>query len=143
MDIAPALGDRLRQHKAWLQPLAVAAVAIAALVATWFANRPADPDAGQGGRPARPLEQPVVKAPPITTPNTAVAGGPPTTGSCANCGVVEAVAMLQNQGAFQLQIRMNDGSLRTVQQPVPLMAGARVVVEGRVARPLPAQAPQG
>lgn len=143
MDIPPALADRLRQHKAWIPPLAIAAVAVAALTATWVANRPAETAAADAGRPARPLEQPVVKAPPITTPNTAVAGGPPSAGSCANCGVVEAVAMVQNQGAFQLQIRMSDGSLRTVQQSVPLLAGSRVVVEGRVARPLPAQSPQG
>lgn len=143
MRIAPALGDKLRQHKAWIPSLAVAAVAVAALGATWFANRPGDTSTDAAGRPSRPIEQPVVKAPPITTPNTSVAGGPPRAGTCANCGVVEAVAMLQNQGAYQMQIRMSDGSLRTVQQAVPLMAGSRVVVEGRVARPLPAQAPQG
>lgn len=141
MDI-PALGARLRQHKAWIPSLAVVAVVVAALGAVWFATRP---DATErGDRPPGPLEQPVVKAPPITTPNTAVAGGPPATrGDCPNCGVVESVAMLQNPKSFQLQIRMSDGSLRTVQQSVPLMAGSRVVLEGRAVKPLPAQAPQG
>lgn len=142
MDIAQVLGQRLRQHKAWVTPVAVGAVAIAALAATWFAARPGE--AEQGGRPTRPLEQPVVKAPPITTPNTSVAGGPPRpAAACANCGVVESVAMLQSQRVFQLQVRMADGSLRTVEQSVPLMAGSRVVVEGRVVKPLPPQAPQG
>ena len=143
MDIASTLRERLRQRRAWIPPLAVVAVAIAALGATWFAGRPGAPDIEHVGRPARPIEQPVVKAPPLTTPNTAVAGGPPTAGSCANCGVVEAIAMLENQRAFLMQIRMSDGSLRTVQQAVPLMAGSRVMVEGRVARPMPGQAPQG
>jgi hypothetical protein len=143
MDIASTLGEKLRQRRAWVPPVAVVAVAIAAIAATWFAGRPDDVGIEHAGRPARPIEQPVVKAPPLTTPNTAVAGGPPNASSCASCGVVEAIAMLENQRAFLMQIRMSDGSLRTVQQSVPLMAGSRVVVEGRVARPLPAQAPQG
>ena len=113
--------------------LAVLAVAGAALAAAWVTMRPLD----DRGRPERPLDVAVVRAPPISEPNTAVSGGPPAPmSSCADCGIVESVSMLQNHTLFQMQVRMSDGTLRTVEQPVPLVAGSRVMVEGGKARAL-------
>lgn len=138
MDLPKGFGDRLRQN--WISATAVAAVAAAAVATVMVSTRPLVDDRG---RPQRPLEQEVVKAPPITVPNTAVAGGPPAAAECANCGVVEAVAMLDNHGAYQMRIRMSDGSVRTLEQAVPLVAGSRVVVEGGKARPAPLPPTQG
>lgn len=119
--------------------LSVAAVAAAALIATWVSLRPAT----EGGmRPSRPLEAPVVKAPPITAPDTSVAGGPPAA-DCPQCGVVEAVAVTQNHGAFQVRVRMSDGSVRTLEQATPVVAGSRVLVQGGVAKPAPNAQTQG
>lgn len=116
----------------------VAAVAAAALFATWASLRPTD----DRMRPSRPLEAPVVKAPPITAPDTSVAGGPPAA-DCPQCGVVEAVAVTQNHGAFQVRVRMSDGSVRTLEQATPVVAGSRVVVQGGVAKPAPNGPNQG
>ncbi|MBI5278695.1 MAG: hypothetical protein HY854_19850 [Burkholderiales bacterium] len=52
--------------------LAVIAVAVAALVAAWLTVQE------HQGRPDRPLDVPVVRAPPIGQPDTAVVGGPPS-----------------------------------------------------------------
>ena len=126
----------------FIPALAVLAVACAAFAAAWMTLRPFDDDRG---RPERPLDVPVVRAPPIDVPNTAVIGGPPApmnTG-CANCGVVESVTMLQNHSLFQMHVRMGDGSVRTVEQPVPLVAGSRVVLRDGVARQLPVPSTQG
>ena len=40
--------------------------------------------------------------------------------------------------SYQMHIRMDDGSTRTVEQRGALAAGSRVVVEGKSVRPLPA-----
>jgi hypothetical protein len=120
--------------------LSVAAVAAAALIATWATLRPSAEDDRM--RPAHPLEAPVVKAPPITAPDTSVAGGPPTA-DCPQCGVVEAVAVTQNHRAFQVRVRMSDGSVRTLEQATPVVAGSRVVVQGGVAKPAPNAQSQG
>ncbi|HEX9721148.1 MAG TPA: hypothetical protein VGA59_15630, partial [Ramlibacter sp.] len=59
------------------------------------------------------------------------------------CGVVESVALPNQQGAFQVRIRMDDGSLRTVEQSGPVAAGARVLLEGTSVRVLQAGPRQG
>lgn len=41
--------------------------------------------------------------------------------------------------AYQVRVRMNDGTVRTLEQRSPVATGARVVVEGGAVRPLPAQ----
>lgn len=127
------------RRRNFITSLAVAAVAAAALVATWASLRPASDDRM---RPAHPLEAPVVKAPPITAPDTSVAGGPPAA-DCPQCGVVEAVAVTKNHGAFQVRVRMSDGSTRTFEQTTPVVAGSRVVVQGGVAKPAPNAQTQG
>jgi hypothetical protein len=78
----------------------------------------------------------VVKAPPVNAANTrtkALGAGP----ACRNCGVVESVALPSRQGAFQMRIRMDDGTLRTVEQRDAVAAGSRVLVEGGSVRAMP------
>jgi outer membrane lipoprotein SlyB len=41
--------------------------------------------------------------------------------------------------AYQVRVRMNDGTVRTVEQRASVAAGSRVVVEGGAVRPLPSQ----
>ena len=59
--------------------------------------------------------------------------------ACSDCGVVQWVVTLERPEkewtpAYQMLIRMDDGSLRTVQQDGALAAGSRVVVAGGAAR---------
>jgi hypothetical protein len=98
----------------------------------------------------------VVKAPPVK-PSPGTAGQPQrrtaeapmssnTLGAgpaCANCGVVESVAPVSQQGAFQMRIRMDDGTLRTVEQRGAVAAGSRVLLEGGSLRVMPAATRQG
>lgn len=61
--------------------------------------------------------------------------------ACGDCGVVEWVVSVERPAqestpAYQMQIRMDDGSLRTVEQQGALAAGSRVVVAGGAARPI-------
>ena len=61
--------------------------------------------------------------------------------ACSDCGVVEWVVALERPAeertpAYQMLIRMDDGSLRTVEQHGALAAGSRVVVAGGAARPI-------
>ena len=79
----------------------------------------------------------VVKAPPLA-PATQSMGGP---AACANCGVVHMVVAVYDQGkpqprAYQMHVRMDDGSVRTIEQRGALAAGSRVVVEGNEIRPM-------
>lgn len=58
---------------------------------------------------------------------------------CAACGTVEAVTALAapaSDGGYQMRIRMDDGTLRTVEQPSALATGSRVMLAGGAARPL-------
>ena len=139
MDDTTLPNERHRHTRTFIPALAVLAVALAAVATTWFTTRPLTEDRG---RPP-PLEVAVVRAPPIEAPNTAVMGAAPSRVACANCGVVEAVVMLQNHSLFQMKVKMNDGSYRTVEQPVPMVAGSRVIVEGGRARPAPVNSTQG
>lgn len=118
--------------RAWVPAAAVLAVAAAAVATTWFTMRPMD----DSGRPARPLEHAVVTAPPLSVPDTSVLGGPPAPAACEHCGVVESVAVLDGHGAYQLRVRMRDGRLQTLKQAQPVVAGAQVLVENGVARPV-------
>ena len=79
------------QPRNWVAAGAVSAVALVAVLTAWVTLRPL----GDDGRPDHPLEQSVVKAPPVARPDTSVAGGPPAPGSCADCGVVESVAVTE------------------------------------------------
>lgn len=121
-------------QRPWITTAAVAAVALAALATTWVSTRPLDADTG---RPAHPLDMAVVQAPRMAVPSTAILGGPPAPrATCAQCGIVEAIRAVDNHAAFELAIRMSDGSLRTVKQAVPVLAGSEVTVRDDVALPV-------
>lgn len=68
--------------------------------------------------------------------------------ACAECGVVEAVVPIRPPaaepgGAWQVLIRMDDGSMRTVQQRGALAAGSRVMLAGGSVRVLSNRPGQG
>jgi hypothetical protein len=139
----PPSGGWLRRAKDLVPTLSVFTVVVTALAATVMVTRedwqeasrpPVMAKAGQDVVRAPPL---VVKAPPAKA--NALGAGP----ACRNCGVVESVALPNQQGAFQVRIRMDDGSLRTVEQSGPVAAGARVLLEGKFVRVLQAGPRQG
>ncbi|GAB2583466.1 hypothetical protein GCM10027034_14540 [Ramlibacter solisilvae] len=71
-------------------------------------------------------------------PSTHVMGGAP---ACPNCGVIETVVAMHEHGdaqpsGYQMHIRMDDGSVRTVQHRGALPAGSRVALEGGRLRPV-------
>jgi outer membrane lipoprotein SlyB len=82
--------------------------------------------------------KPADPAPPARGQGSEVRGTTSAMGSasaCEKCGVVESVLAANKPGeGFQMRIRMDDGSLRTVEQRGALAAGTRVVVEGRSVR---------
>jgi hypothetical protein len=124
--------------------LAVAAVAVAAVAAAVMVQR-AETQVQQ--RVAAESRQPstststtsrdVVHAPPLNSPTQSMGGG----AACKTCGVVQTVVAVYDEGGktprgFQMHIRMDDGSLRTVEQRGALAAGSRVVVEGKALKPM-------
>lgn len=131
MDVSPT-NRRANEPRAWVPVAAVLAVAAAAVATTWFTMRPME----YSGRPAQPLEQEVVTAPPLSVPDTSVVGGPPAPRTCEHCGVVESVAVVDGHSAYQLRVRMHDGRMQTLKQAQPVVAGVQVLVENGVARPL-------
>ncbi len=132
---------------------AVAAVCIAALAAALTAVRDGAPDAPPAAAPlaASPVTQGVVQAPPLKAPgssaaNSSIAAGSASTAvgaarsamgaaaGCGNCGVVQQVVAVHGYArptasGYLMHIRMDDGSVRTVEQRGALAAGSRVVVE--------------
>jgi hypothetical protein len=105
-------------------------------------------------REARPVTASVaggvVHAPPLASINAHlqhVSRAAPTDRAraaiaCADCGVVETVLPVsqpapRRAGAYQMRIRMDDGSLRTVEQRGALAAGSRVLVAGGAVHLLP------
>jgi hypothetical protein len=136
--------------------LAVLAVAGVAVAAAFMGERPDSRHAETAVAPPPPARQAVVRAPPqvVTAPPlkpvapsgqrarpgaenrnaaTAMGAGP----ACSGCGVVESVVVARPRSSFQMRIRMDDGTLRTVEQRGALAAGTRVVVEGETLRVLP------
>ncbi|HTH78390.1 MAG TPA: hypothetical protein VL593_05370 [Ramlibacter sp.] len=126
--------------------LAVAAVAVAAVAAAVMVQR-AETQVQQ--RVAAESRQPststsasttsrdVVHAPPLNSPTQSMGGS----AACKTCGVVQTVVAVYDEGGktprgFQMHIRMDDGSLRTVEQRGALAAGSRVVVEGKSLKPM-------
>lgn len=131
----------------------VAAAGLAAALMTGWRD-PADPAmAGAGQTSAAANRKEVVTAPPLKPPATVAAqasgqasarlpanamGAAP---ACRNCGVVQMVVAVHGYGqprpqAYQMHIRMDDGSHRTVQQRGALAAGSRVVIDGDTVRAL-------
>ena len=93
--------------------------------------------------PQSPVAQPaaVVTAPPLK-PDTRSMGG---AAACGSCGVVQMVVAVHEHAnpkpsGYQMHIRMDDGSVRTVQQRGAMAAGSRVTVDGSTVRSL---APNG
>ncbi len=148
--------DRLRGNQQLVSAFAVVTVAVAALVAALMSRNEPQQQA-QVQPPVSRAPQDVVRAPPVvvTAPplQTPARTGPARRGgpdantaskalgagpACRECGVVESVAMLERRRGYQMRIRMDDGSLRTVAQRGALPAGSRVVVEGSSVRILPA-----
>ena len=135
--------ERLRRIGTLVPTLAVMSVVVTALAATVMVTRP---DWQNASRPAviSKNEQEVVKAPPLVVKappvnaagnarSKALGAGP----ACRNCGVVESVALASQHGAFQIRIRMDDGTLRTVEQRGAVAAGSRVLLEGGAVRVMP------
>lgn len=133
--------------------LAVLAVAGAAVAAAFMSTRPDTPAAESVASAPQPRQE-VVRAPPlvVTAPplkpadspqasrragERAVASAMGAAPACDKCGVVESVLAARPSHNFQMRIRMDDGSLRTVEQRGALAAGSRVVVEGESVRLMP------
>jgi hypothetical protein len=122
---------------AWVPTLAVAAVAIVAVLAVVMVKRSeSESRLGRASAEAPSISVPasgtprVVQAPPLRSAASAMGSA----AACRNCGTVELVVALKDPGrpeprAFQMHIRMDDGSVRTVEQRGALPAGSRVVVE--------------
>jgi hypothetical protein len=133
--------------------LAVVAVSVTAVITAVMVSRNGSPIVQQAASVSR---QSVVTAPPLNlappTPAEAPAQSGPSpaasnamgaTAACRNCGVVQMVVAVHEYGqpkpsSYQMHIRMDDGSIRTVEQRGALAAGSRVMVEGKAVRPLPA-----
>jgi hypothetical protein len=80
----------------------------------------------------------VVTAPPLAPPNTRAMGA---AAACNDCGVVQMVVAVNESGgkqprAYQMHIRMDDGTTRTVEQRGALAAGSRVRVDGSSLKPV-------
>jgi len=133
---------------------AVGVVTLAGLGAAFMSGRQDNSNqvvAGVGQVSPSANDKAVVTAPPLKPPpNTAVTepirardpthsmGAAPV---CRDCGVVQMVVAVLEEGArkpngYQMHIRMDDGSVRTVQQRGALAAGSRVMVEGETVRVL-------
>lgn len=114
---------------------AVAAVCIAALAAALTAGRDGAPQAPPPEAPlgTSTVTQGVVQAPPLKAPGAARDAMGAAAG-CGNCGVVQQVVAVHGYaqptaGGYLMHIRMDDGSVRAVQQRGALAAGSRVIVE--------------
>lgn len=153
--------DRLRRNPQIVSAFAVVTVGVAGLAAALMSPTELQDQAPPQVAAKVPKEvvrapQQVVKAPPLQTPagraeparrspaeasvdSGALGAGPP----CRDCGVVESVVMLERKHGYQMRIRMDDGSLRTVAQRGALPAGSRVVVERGRVRIMPGATGQG
>lgn len=153
----PTWSERFRRQDKLIATLAVTVVAIAALAAVLTARhteerfRQASPSASSTAIATAPAgassstPQNVVQAPPLADPSrrtrnpTSAMGAAPAL--CRSCGVVESVVAVQGTTrgkaqavGFLMNIRMDDGSARTVEQRGALAAGSRVTVEGETVR---------
>jgi len=129
------------RREALVPAMAVAAVAIVAVTAAVMVKRGDDttpvPAVAQGS--AAPVENvAVVKAPPLAKPATNAMGGAP---ACKECGVVQMVVAVYDTGGkepkgYQMHLRMDDGTVRTVVQRGALAPGSRVMVDGSTLKPV-------
>lgn len=146
-----------------LVPALVAGLATAAIATALIANRGDAPNATQAVSISSDAAQDrtgVVTAPPLKAPSRPVAQGPPANPesstsaradagpACRNCGVVQMVVAVHGYAqpqpsGFQMHIRMDDGSVRTIEQRGALAAGSRVIVERDSVRVLAQRPTQG
>ena len=133
--VIAAQHQRQRRREMLITAFAVAAVAAASLLAVFAPPRVERAELNQSAS-VQPAAG-VVTAPPLTTvskqPDTRLMGGAP---ACMNCGVVENVVAVHGRAngktdaiGFLMNIRMDDGTTRMVEQRGALAAGSRVVVE--------------
>ncbi len=160
-DAADSDGGSEGRSRTWLRvqalvtPVVVSAVAVAGVMAAVMQMR------ANADREARPVTASaasgsVVQAPPLTSLSAharhaaqpARSDHPRAAIACADCGVVEAVLPVsppapRHAAAYQMRIRMDDGSLRTVEQRGALAAGSRVLVAGGAVHLLPNRGGEG
>jgi hypothetical protein len=119
---------------------AVAAVAVAAAVMVQRVETKVQRDVAlDAARPAPAASRAIVTAPPLKPPATQLMGG---SAACKQCGVVEMVVAVQAAGqkeprGYQMHIRMDDGTLRVIEQRGALAAGSRVTVDGSTVKAMP------
>lgn len=107
----PSWRQRLRRSRTLVPAFAVVTVVVAAVTATVMTMQSRH---GAGA--------PAVSA---SRPGALGAGG-----GCRDCGVVESAVQLDQRAGYRVRIRMDDGTVRTVEQPAALPVGSRVQVEG-------------
>ncbi|HSV35176.1 MAG TPA: hypothetical protein VLI46_06445 [Ramlibacter sp.] len=148
----PMWAGKLQRPSTWVPALAVGVVALVALGTAVMSERAEPPGLGAPRAPALASSssdgKSVVTAPPLKTSSLAPAsamGAPP---DCGNCGVVQMVVAMHGYAqarasGYQMHIRMDDGTMRTVEQRGALAPGSRVRVERGAVRLLPERAGQG
>lgn len=143
-----ARGERLRRMETWVPAAAVALVAIAAVATAVMSQRHEAPEVAiEQADESTVAQKGVVTAPPLKSPSPRAQQARATDGepraatqamgaatACRNCGVVETVVAVHGYAqpeasGYQMHIRMDDGTVRTVEQRGALAAGSRVVVE--------------
>jgi hypothetical protein len=142
--------EQLRRRETLVPAVAVTAVAAVAVVTAFMVKRaetnspqqailePSRREQVAAVRPPPSEKAEVVVAPPLKRAPTDAMGG---AAACRQCGVVEMVVAVYDRGkpaprGYQMHVRMDDGSVRTVEQRGALAAGSRVMVEGKSLRPL-------
>jgi hypothetical protein len=134
-----------KQQYTWVPTAAVTAVAFVAVTAALVVTRSHFAKESTQAVATAPVRRDVVRAPPLVVKappiakdrkgTNAMGAGP----ACANCGVVQTVvANHEDAGArsasYLMEIRMDDGTLRTIEHRGALPAGSRVMVEGQSVR---------
>jgi hypothetical protein len=153
---------RVRWRRETLIPtLAAAVVAATAVITTVVVTRngstpllaeqsaiPVNQNSVVQAPPLKPAPPITAKARPQNSESRTASGAMGSGAACRNCGVVQMVVAVHDYGqakpsGYQMHIRMDDGSTRTVEQRGALAAGSRVVVEGKSVRVLSAPPGQG
>jgi hypothetical protein len=151
MDSGKTWRERLHIDKSTVPAAAVAAMAVVSVTTAVMMSRHGSEPADVRPAPGIAENQRVVKAPPLVVkaPPLAAAvktaqararrdGAPATNAAgagpgCRNCGVVESVAS-NRPSTYQMRVRMDDGSIKSVEQRAAFPAGSRVVLEGGTVR---------
>jgi hypothetical protein len=119
--------ERMRDFRRLVPAFAVVTVVVTAVLATVMVKR--------SDRQADSRQSAVSLAP----RGNELGAGP----ACRDCGVVESIVPSKQHGGYRLRIRMDDGTMRTVDQRRAVAAGSRVFLEGGSVRVMPPPARQG